>query len=933
MAMKTNNLCELNIMCYNLHGFYQGFSVINDSIASDKPHVFLLQEHWLTPSNLSLFDSSFPGYFSFGSSAMSKSVEAGMLRGRPFGGVMILIRDDLRTLTETIYCEERFAILRVANYLIATVYLPCVGYNDRYLLCEEILCTISAWRARYSELEFLLAGDFNVNLDKSDDHIANLVSNFMRTFHLSRCDDLYPNQKVPTYVNLALRHESQIDFILVSKPSYVTDFHVLDPSINFSDHVPLLVTTKCLNVSKAKSKSTSSSNHVKFNLTQLRWDKGDKDSFYYYTGHNLLPLIDVVDNMLSTYEAGTVPTDSVHNCIESTYASILSTLSSAGDMYIPKCHKNFFKFWWDEDLSLAKQASIDSDRIWKDAGKPRSGPIFSERQSCRLQYRQRLRQAQRMNDNMYSNDLHEALLKKNGTSFWKCWRSKFETSNKCKQVDGCVDADTIADKFRSYFTNVFTCNNNDKAESLKNEFLQVYNSYCGLPMTDDHRFDTELVSSIIGNLKHGKAADIDSLCAEHLFFSHPAISILLTKLFQLMLSSSYIPVGFRYNYIVPVIKPKEFHSKSLTCNDFRAIAISPILSKVFEHCILDRFNLFFQTSDNQFGFKKGVGCSFAIRAVRNIVDNYLNGRSTTNLCAIDLSKAFDKVNHHALFLKLIKRLIPKQLLNLLVSWLSGCYTCVKWYHAWSQMFSVTFGVRQGSVLSPYLFAIYMDDLAKLCQYKCGMYIVLYADDILLLAPCVSKLQQLLTLCEAELDSLDMLINVQKSCCLRIGPRSHVSCAPITCTSGAALPWVDEVRYLGVFMKRSRVFKCSLDHAKKGFYRAANAIFGKVGRIASEEVVLQLIISKCIPILLYGLEACPLVKSDLAALDFVINRFFMKLFKTNNIDIVKSCQLHFNFDIPSALWVKRVKRFNEKFSATNNTFCKITESSRVHVMFV
>jgi len=53
----------------------------------------------------------------------------------------------------------------------------------------------------------------------------------------------------------------------------------------------------------------------------------------------------------------------------------------------------------------------------------------------------------------------------------------------------------------------------------------------------------------------------------------------------------------------------------------------------------------------------------------------------------------------------------------------------------------------------------------------------------------------------------------------------------------------------VFMKRSRAYKCLLDHAKKGFYRAANAIFGKVGRIASEEVVLQLLISKCIPILL------------------------------------------------------------------------------------
>ena len=42
--------------------------------------------------------------------------------------------------------------------------------------------------------------------------------------------------------------------------------------------------------------------------------------------------------------------------------------------------------------------------------------------------------------------------------------------------------------------------------------------------------------------------------------------------------------------------------------------------------------------------------------------------------------------------------------------------------------------------------------------------------------------------------------------------SVIISAPITCTSGAALPWVDEVRYLGVFMKRSRVFKCSLDHA-------------------------------------------------------------------------------------------------------------------------
>ena len=91
--------------------------------------------------------------------------------------------------------------------------------------------------------------------------------------------------------------------------------------------------------------------------------------------------------------------------------------------------------------------------------------------------------------------------------------------------------------------------------------------------------------------------------------------------------------GFRYSYIVPLPKPKECYSKTLTCDDFRGIAISPVLSKVFEHCMLDRFGSFLKTSDNQFGFKKGLWCSFAIRVVHNVVDGLTKGGSTVNLCA------------------------------------------------------------------------------------------------------------------------------------------------------------------------------------------------------------------------------------------------------------------------------------------------------------
>jgi len=76
-------------------------------------------------------------------------------------------------------------------------------------------------------------------------------------------------------------------------------------------------------------------------------------------------------------------------------------------------------------------------------------------------------------------------------------------------------------------------------------------------------------------------------------------------------------------------------------------------------------------------------------------------------------------------------------------------------------------------------------------------------------------------------------------------------------------------------------------------------------------VLQLIQSKCVPVLLYGLEACALNKSQMASLDFVINRFFMKLFNMNNIEIVKACQECFSFELPSEQLAKRVIKFESK----------------------
>jgi len=89
-------------------------------------------------------------------------------------------------------------------------------------------------------------------------------------------------------------------------------------------------------------------------------------------------------------------------------------------------------------------------------------------------------------------------------------------------------------------------------------------------------------------------------------------------------------------------KSNQCSNKALTCDDFRGIAISPVISKVFEHCILKRFQSLFSTSKNQFGFKKGTSCSHAIWVVRSRVDIIIRGGNTANLCASNLSKALTK---------------------------------------------------------------------------------------------------------------------------------------------------------------------------------------------------------------------------------------------------------------------------------------------------
>ena len=127
----------------------------------------------------------------------------------------------------------------------------------------------------------------------------------------------------------------------------------------------------------------------------------------------------------------------------------------------------------------------------------------------------------------------------------------------------------------------------------------------------------------------------------------------------------------------------------------------------------------------QFGFKKATGCSNANYLFRSTVDYYNCNGSTVYTATLDISKAFDMINHYKLFDSLIKADIPGWIIDLLVNWYCKLTVKVRWNGNLSQSFIVHSGVRQGSCLSLSLFNVFIDLLIfELRKINVGYHIFL-----------------------------------------------------------------------------------------------------------------------------------------------------------------------------------------------------------------
>ena len=460
--------------------------------------------------------------------------------------------------------------------------------------------------------------------------------------------------------------------------------------------------------------------------------------------------------------------------IQREYDFILSCLIQASDQIPRQRAKGVAKDWWSPELSRLKEQSIDIQSVWLREGRPRQGPVHTERLRIRALYKNAIRCAKKAPKLAAWNRLHTTLADKDNESFWKTWKSIYGKSKgrPAPVVEGESSREGIAGVFKDAFKKNSTPNNAEKVSELNSTFRVKYDEYAAQHTHNcncsDFSFSFEDIFDAVCSMKKGKCPDDDEIYAEHFMHAPLILFIKLATLFNQMMKHSFVPRQFKFGTIIPLIKDRS--GSTCDVNNYRGITISPIASKVFEHALKIEFSRYLETSSYQFGFKKGKSTVHALFCLKETINYYIDHGSRVFCSFLDASKAFDRLVHSGLFIKLIQRGIPKSFLDILIFWYDGLLCRVRWDGFYSEWFSITAGVRQGGILSPDLYSIYVDDLISALQSSgIGCYVantfaaaLFYADDMCVLAPSIKGLQKLLEICGKYCDDWDIRLNPKKT---------------------------------------------------------------------------------------------------------------------------------------------------------------------------
>jgi hypothetical protein len=383
-------------------------------------------------------------------------------------------------------------------------------------------------------------------------------------------------------------------------------------------------------------------------------------------------------------------------------------------------------------------------------------------------------------------------------------------------------------------------------QQMKNEFEQEMDELNLNEVSDSENDDTEdnlnipivqiEVEKALSNAKLGKSTGVDNL--PNAVLKRNETKVLLTRFFNICFEKSIVPSIWKKAIISPIPKGRKDPRNPL---NYRGISLLSTIYKLYSYILNCRLSKYLEEngllSDTQNGFRRLRACIDHLFVICTIVRNRKSRGLCTFICFVDMKKAFDLLDRECLFYKLQVAGVKGKLYKAIASIYNDNQSCVKVNNHYTPWFNVTFGVRQGDVLSPTLFSLYINDFSQAIQEsgvgvevgESRLGVLLYADDICLIAETEEDLQILLDIADVWCRQWRMQISVEKTSVVHFRKLSKpVTQFEFKC-GNTHLSIAHSYKYLGCILDQYMDFTVTANTLAGAASRALGAIISKCYR--------------------------------------------------------------------------------------------------------
>ncbi|CAF0747706.1 unnamed protein product [Brachionus calyciflorus] len=615
-------------------------------------------------------------------------------RGRGYGGIGWIINKRINNFKVT-FIDNRISILRTNEYAIIGVYLTANENTSATKLIKEneFLQLSHIYNELKKQFKVLIIGDFNCDIIRNQAH-DKIMTHWLKNNKLCCMDVKYKDKNSFTYTKNET--SSWIDHIVSPIDTmFIKNILIDDSESNCGDHLAL----SC-ELETNRNVGDKETIICKKKENKIIWNEKTKKIYYEKLQDNLNGIITHFSEHV--YKDQKLLQTSVENLIKNLNMALLKSAKEITRENLVKKYKMKFNGWWDmnikelyDDYRLSKKNYKENRTTINQIRYKMAKKAFRKRQEENKQLLE-IKQLTKMNK----------LYKTNKKGFYSKVKELIDEKDEIT-----IDLDDAKIEIEKLFNHGEVINKEieDKSEEKLDEFMEKNST-----TKYDYKINSEELISIIKNLSSNKAAGYNKITNEMFKYGISEKLVDILKLvYESLINYNINLKEFNIGLVKLLVKDKSKDPSDI--NNLRPLTISDTITIIFEKVILSEIRNSYNSSKNQYGFRSKSSCGHAVFALKELILFNKRKKKKTYACAIDASKAFDKVNRINLWSKMIDK-IKACILRALINYYKNSKIIIFVNGQFTNTIKITRGVKKGGPLSPLLFSIYIDELSEILDF-------------------------------------------------------------------------------------------------------------------------------------------------------------------------------------------------------------------------